>query len=364
MAFLSVADVDNFELGGLDQDLFFAIYSTLTLPGFPGAKTKSLGGGLTQITVEFGSQKLGAVVRNYQGNASTGMTGGTIQSVLVYDSGDTESGGEVWAKSLGISVPALWSAVEASGVQGHFGPVAALIWSRGWKIEGDGDDNHFVFSDDLGTFGKVGVFSGNDTFLGRGGNDIIQLYAGNDRGYGGSGDDVLRGGKGNDLLMGGTGADEAYGGKGNDRLEGEDGNDVLNGSAGGDTLIGGDGDDTLNGGDNGDKLKGGAGIDTLNGGKGGDTLKGGGDSDVLNGGRGADVLVGGSAADTFVFTDRAGADRIKDFAAGVDTIEFSGVTGIAITAISGGLRIEHTGGTIDLPGLAPGDISTGDILGW
>ncbi|MCB1336784.1 MAG: hypothetical protein KDK10_04770 [Maritimibacter sp.] len=364
MAYVSVAGVDNFDLGDLDSDLFFAVYSTITLPGFPGAKTKSLGGGLTKITVTFGGQKLGAIVANYQGSASTGMTGGTIQSVLVYDSGDTTSGTEVWAKNLGISVSSLLSSMQASGAAGHFGPVAELIWSRGWTIDGDGNDNDFTFSDEVGTYGNAGVFSGNDKINGRGGNDVINLYDGNDTGKGGQGNDQLSGGKGNDLLLGGTGDDTAQGGRGNDRLEGEDGADVLSGYIGNDTLIGGDGDDQLDGGDNRDILKGGAGMDSLDGGKGDDTLKGGADGDVLTGGKGDDVLTGGGDADTFEFGDKSGHDRITDFVPGLDVIAFDGVTGVSIGTFSGGVRIEHTGGTIDLMGLAPGDIDTGDILGW
>ena len=364
MARIDIAGIDNFDLDNLDDDLFFAVFSTITLPGFAGVETTALGGGLTKLFVDFGDQQLGAIIKNYQGSAATGTTGGVIKSVLVYSDADSAIGEAVWAEDLNIRVNDLLSAMQVAGQKGHFGPVASLIWEQNWKIVGDGEDNQFVFEDELGTFGNVGVFSGNDKILGKGGNDIIELYAGNDTGKGGSGNDVIRGGGGNDLLQGGTGLDKLYGSNGRDRLEGGDDNDLLKGGNDSDLLLGDDGDDKLDGGKNSDTLQGGHGRDTLIGRAGADVLMGGAHKDVLKGGSGRDTLIGGSGADTFVFAGQAGTDTIKDYQAGVDTIELRGVDGISITAIAGGVRIVHTGGTIDLLDITTSDISGGDILGW
>ena len=364
MAGIDVTGVGNFDLDDLDYDLFFAVYSAITLPGFPGVETTALGGGLTRLYLDFGGQQLGAVVKNYQGSATSGMTGGSIQKVLVYSDDVSATGEAVWAENLNIRVNDLLASIQQAGLKGHFGPVATLIWKQNWKITGDGADNHFVFEDDLGSFGNVGVFTGNDKIYGKGGNDIIELYAGNDTGIGGSGDDVIRGGKGNDVLKGGTGLDTLNGSNGRDRLEGGDQADILKGGTDKDVLLGGDGSDLLDGGKHADTLRGGNGRDALIGRSGADVLNGGAQADVLNGGTGNDMLAGGAGADSFVFTGNAGADTIKDYAPGTDTIEFIWVAGVSITSISGGVRVTHTGGTIDVLGITMGDISEGDILGW
>lgn len=72
---------------------------------------------------------------------------------------------------------------------------------------------------------------------------------------------ITQGTSGNDSFSGGTGADILYGFGGNDTLTGNNGND---------TLYGGTGNDTLNGNNNDDYLDGGAGNDTMSGGSGND----------------------------------------------------------------------------------------------
>lgn len=337
MARVSIAGVDNFDLGGLDDDLFFAVYATLTLPGFSGVETTRIGTGLTRLFFEFGDQQLGAIIENYQGNAMNGVTGGTIRSVLVYSESDTAQGEAVWAEDLDIGVDALTAAVAKAGNQGHFGPVAKLIWDQDWRIIGDGQANTFLFEDEVGTYGPVGVFTGDDTILGKGGDDLIALYDGDDTGKGGSGDDVVQGGKGRDRLSGDRGFDKLEGGGGNDRLDG---------------------------GRNGDTLEGGNGADLLIGGHGQDRLKGGSGADTLEGGAGDDRYTGGGGADRFVFSADDGGDVITDFDPARDVIKLSGVDGIAIREISGGVRIRHEGGTIELRGVTLDDISQDDILGW
>ncbi|MCC8997090.1 MAG: hypothetical protein LM517_08570 [Nitrosomonas sp.] len=94
---------------------------------------------------------------------------------------------------------------------------------------------------------------------------------------------------------------------------------------------------------------------TLTGSDVADIIKGGSGADTLKAGKGSDTLTGGAGADTFVFSGTAGAttsgtlgnfDEIKDFVAGTDKLQFSGVADVvsgqqsavqtAVTALSAG----------------------------
>jgi hypothetical protein len=83
--------------------------------------------------------------------------------------------------------------------------------------------------------------------------------------------------------------------------------------------------DVLTGSDVGNVIRGGLGADTLFG------LAG---VDLLIGGAGNDSLTGGADADTFQFSPGGGRDRIADFAAGVDLIEFTAATSLANISIT------------------------------
>jgi len=105
-------------------------------------------------------------------------------------------------------------------------------------------------------------------------------------------------------------------------VTGTNGADSIMGSFGDDVLEGFGGDDQLFGGNGADTLDGGLGADTLDGGFGFDLLSGGEGSDRLIGGDRGDDLAGGDGADVFVFSrTEDGGDLIRDFEAGVDTIE-------------------------------------------
>lgn len=106
--------------------------------------------------------------------------------------------------------------------------------------------------------------------------------------------------------------------------------DVFKGSSGNDVLKSYGGSDLVNAGSGNDLANGGTGNDTLRGGAGRDTLLGKSGSDTLDGGLGRDVLVGGTDADVFVFNNKSGIDRIKDFNAKSDAedIDLSKVTAI------------------------------------
>ena len=132
------------------------------------------------------------------------------------------------------------------------------------------------------------------------------------------------GGSGNDTLIGRSGNDSLIGGTGNDILSGRRGNDTLIGGSGNDTLIGGKDNDILTGGRGNDTLKGNSGNDILNGGGGNDTLKGHTGDDILIGGRGNDTLTGGSGSDVFVLAKDTGPDLITDFEVGLDSIGLAG----------------------------------------
>ena len=125
-------------------------------------------------------------------------------------------------------------------------------------------------------------------------------------------------------------------------LQGRGGRDTLEGGAGDDILEGRGGQDTLDGGAGDDLLKGGKGADSLAGGAGDDILKGGGGRDTLEGGAGDDTLVGGAGADTFVQDfSQPGADTIRDFKPGQDTIDFTGLDNLGNISVE-----EADGGTL------------------
>ena len=170
--------------------------------------------------------------------------------------------------------------------------------------------------DDLltGGTGNDLLFGGSehDTLQGGTGDDILEGGSGNDRLAGAEDDDVLRGQSGRDTLFGGAGNDQMSGGDnadtlngnaGNDRIYASQGNDLLRGGSGRDTLWGGTGDDQLNGGGWNDRLHGQRGDDTLAGGHGNDTLIGGRGDDWLRGGKGQDLAWGGKGSDAFVYSD-------------------------------------------------------------
>ncbi len=188
------------------------------------------------------------------------------------------------------------------------------------------------------------------------------LDAGNDNIYGGSGIDFIHGDLsasyedstnyvgGDDLISAGANNDIVYGNGGNDRIYGEAGDDDLFGGSGNDIIDGGDNNDEIDGGAGNDSLRGGLGNDIMLGGDGDDILIGYGGFDTLTGGNGNDVLTGAFNADTYVFADGFGIDRITDFEAlnAFERINLAGVTAITdyadlvanhLSVVSGQVRI-------------------------
>lgn len=224
---------------------------------------------------------------------------------------------------------------------------------------------------------QINGFSGNDRILGGGGNDRLFGDGGRDEIDGGAGKDVISDGDGNDTVNGGGGNDTFRLGTGSDTLNGGKGKDTLivdlensvaddaytlNIDLGRGTLFAeefpnnnndtlrnienldvrktgidvnafGDrgrnnistdrGNDEVSGRAGNDRISTGNGRDLLDGGDGNDKLNGGGQADTLIGGAGNDVMRGGGGNDTFVFRDgEPGNDRILDFEAGSDSLDF------------------------------------------
>ena len=221
------------------------------------------------------------------------------------------------------------------------------------------------------TGNRITGTSGNDFLEGTSGEDTIEGLDGNDSLFAREGDDSLVGGAGNDTLTGELGADTMDGGTGDDLFSlyylwsADDtrlpfGPDTIHGGDGFDTVeyystdfsvtadlvagrvgdtrdnpgaavtftgieavrVGGYQNHLLIGNGGGNLLQSDQGDDTLRGGAGNDTLLGGGASDLLSGETGNDSLTGGDGVDRFLFTapGAASADRIADFASGVDKI--------------------------------------------
>ncbi|HEX8623834.1 MAG TPA: M10 family metallopeptidase C-terminal domain-containing protein [Allosphingosinicella sp.] len=199
--------------------------------------------------------------------------------------------------------------------------------------------------------------SANDWLNGTSGADSIYGFDGHDSLYGNDGDDSLYGGLGHDTLVGGLGADYMEGNEGDDayivdnagdvvvELSGEGDFDIVysslstytlpdeienlqwntsgsftaTGNALDNIIWSGGSDDVLSGGDGDDELRASAGNDTLNGGDGDDYLIGSAGADIYTGGAGSDLIQIGF----FESGNGAAADRITDFATGVDTIDVS-----------------------------------------
>ncbi len=175
------------------------------------------------------------------------------------------------------------------------------------------------------------------------------------------------GGDGNDSRIGTDNNDTLSGGGGNDVLKGGGGDDVLDGGNGVDELYGEQGDDKLYGGGDNDILTGGIGDDILEGQGSNDTLSGGAGDDTLVGGAGNDTLSGGDGTDKFIVqVVNNGADVIKDFEDGKDTIgftsadiEFDDLT-ISTSNIYDTL-ITYSGGTITLEGIRTSQLTESDF---
>ena len=182
------------------------------------------------------------------------------------------------------------------------------------------------------------------TITGTSGNDILpktgQSNTGDETYLGLDGSDVLRGGNGADVLDGGNGTDAAYYDTSN---AGVTVNLATGATSGGqavgdklisiEKLIGSSYNDAFTGNSGSNTLNSAAGADQLFGGAGNDAMAGGAGNDRLEGQAGIDTLAGNEGADSFIFRasgiSGANADHISDFRA-EDVLMFdvtSGTTG-------------------------------------
>ncbi len=112
-------------------------------------------------------------------------------------------------------------------------------------------------------------------------------------------------------LVGTPGDDTLTGTDLDSTILGLEGNDILIGAGGNDTIEGGDDEDELSGNNGDDTLRGGSGNDTLQGGAGDDSLYGEDGNDLLIGGSGRDYMEGGLGANSYLFEQGTGLDKIQ-----------------------------------------------------
>lgn len=323
MARINLSGVPDDGIASIPETLLIGTFIVPYLPGYDGAVETVLGGGLTKVSAPvFGSGSVfEIIVKNYEAGPytfpgeepETLLTGGVVKSVKVIGTRVQE------ADQLNIKVEDFLPKVEAFVTETDTDAMIAHVMDLGWTILGRAAADVFDWDTPALGFDASLLFTGHDRFITKGGADIVYAYAGND------------------LINAGAGDDTAYGGTGND---------TLRGLAGRDKLFGGAGQDNLQGGSKKDILKGGAG------------------RDILEGGQGNDKLFGGAGPDTFLFVPDAGADTIMDFDPTKDIIRLDNLSGISIEETATGLRITHTGGTIDVLGLSDGVLTAADILGW
>jgi Ca2+-binding RTX toxin-like protein len=195
------------------------------------------------------------------------------------------------------------------------------------------------------------------------------------------GRDTLDGGDGTDTVFGGQGSDALFGGAGRDWVSyshdpGQGGTgrivvDLANGF-GRDGF--GDTDNLISiesaeGSARADTLRGNSAANRLDGLAGDDSIAGAAGSDRITGGRGNDSLHGGGDADSFVFDEGFGTDRISGFSvAQGDLLDFSLHDGVdrfadlSIVQVGANTEIRADDGTIVLVGVSAGSIGAGSFI--
>ncbi|MEX2518588.1 MAG: Ig-like domain-containing protein [Paracoccaceae bacterium] len=260
------------------------------------------------------------------------------------------------------------SGAQALGLQ----PLEEETTSSGSTTTSNGAEVFFAAAAEDGEDEEGEVLIGDsdsELIEGTNGPDLIRGGAGDDLLIGMNGADTMFGGADDDELRGGRGFDEMRGGRGDDLLIGLAGYDELRGGKGEDSLNGGNGNDSIFGGNQADFLIGGRGRDMLVGGDGSDRLTGGSHQDTLEGGAGQDVLIGSLGIDTFVFKDGFGNDRVMEFNAAAEILDFTGHTGVSSMADldiqeapNGTFIFDGAGDRIFLVAIAPSEIDADNFL--
>lgn len=305
------------------------------------------------------------------GAGADSMEGGEESDVFVVDALDTVTDyGVLGYDKAQINDPAgvtlsmsNWSGIER--VNGFTGDdvidgSSQLIKQETQVFHQFGVDEEFktiglLLFGDAGNDSLIGG-TANDVLIGGVGDDSLVGGAGRDIMLGNAGDDVFDGGAGNDIFLIGEAGDVVRDGgadfdkavitvttglsidvgtwAGVERINGSTGDDAIDatGLTEGIILAGASGGDTLTGGDAGDTFFGGAGNDLLLGASGADALIGSSGDDTLVGGTDNDFYLGGLGADSFAWSDGFGRDVVKDYADGVDRLDFSGHSGVSSLA--------------------------------
>lgn len=237
-----------------------------------------------------------------------------------------------------------------------------------------GDLEFSDFADELTNAGQidgdVNLFSGADTFDGRGGTvtGTVQGGAGSDIFYIDQVGAVIDGDSGTDTawiwstdvdatdfeeiyLMGGE-AINIDGTRSDDHIRGNNADNAITGGIGGqDTLLGNGGDDYLAGGDDRDSIRGGAGDDEILGEGGRDTLRGHSGNDYIDGGFGNDSILAGAGDDTII--GGRGTDDITP-GNGADVIIWASATDMDGDVVNG---FQPGADVIDLSDIEPGSFA-------
>ena len=246
-----------------------------------------------------------------------------------------------------------------SGPSGRFAASDARFWSSGTGTAHDADDRviyntsngqlwYDADGDGAGAAQRIATLQGAPNLAaaditvingsgGGGSGSTINGTSGNDTLSGTAGNDTINGLGGNDLVLAGStgGADVIDGGLGFDSIEFKEratsaitvdfnSGTITGGSAGGSISF--SSIERILTGNFNDTLIGNAASQTLTGQNGNDTLAGAG---------AADTLWGGAGADAFVFREMgtANADRISDWASGLDKVQLDDAAFTSIGAL-------------------------------
>jgi serralysin len=258
-----------------------------------------------------------------QGEKSSVSNNGTIDAVdfgvrVQADGAFVKNNDTLTSDGTGIRIEGTGGEIE------NYDTITAGVGVKGIANAGDtlslvnegtitGTDFSFSGSDASDTIINRGSMIGDISL--QGGDDNVNMTGGTLDGtvFGGFGDDVYTIDSTNISL-------EEEAGAGNDKIVSSVSFTL---PANFETLqLSGSADIDATGSSKDDKLIGNGGVNDIQG-KGGD--------DRLAGGRRGDILTGGQGADTFIFADRGGRDKVTDFdseGSGHDTIDFSGVSGL------------------------------------